>query len=1009
MAINFPNNPSPDDTHSHNGLIWKWDGTTWNKQFTSGIEASSDPVGTIVLWSGAANAIPTGYQLCDGSASATAELQAIRANVPDLRDKFVVGAGNTYSVADTGGSADAVVVDHSHTGPSHNHTVNLNAAASGTGTTSPSSVPHTHSVAGTVGSGSGLQAGANYTGNYSPRNTGGDSGTSHQHSFNININATVAGNTGNDGTGSTSSDGVSGTNANLPPYYALCYIIKNAASTGGGGGIDLSNYVTKTGTTLDINYTGNSTHVSGGYWIVDAVGQIELKSDSYVETQGTRFDVRSVDDLTTYARIDSNGLNLYNGGIRDKDGNLGGSGQVLSSTGSKLEWVNPSSGGINLTDLSVGSEGTASGDGSIAYDDSTGVFTYTPPDLSGIPNASKIAQWDEAYGWGDHSTEGYLTSFSEADPTVPSHVKNITTQDITNWNHSHPYVKETDTTHTTVARSGTNSYFIINTESYFQCNPDAQCTFDVGLQFKVDAVGQIQLLSDQYFETQSTYVVFNSENNGETYARIDSNGLNLYTNGIKDKDGQLGTAGQILSSTGTSLDWIDAPSGGGGGGISLTDLSVTLQSSPSSGGGLAYDDTTGVFTFTPAAIFSGSYTDLSNKPTLFSGSYNDLTNKPSLFSGDYNDLSNKPTIPTDTNDYVDAASLSGTDLVIGRTGSLGDLTVDLSSLSGSSPDGNDYVTSATLSGTTLTLGFSNTSLNKTVDLGSIDTDTTYNVVSAGNAGLCPALPASAAGNFLKDDGTWGSIAGTFTDTNDYVDAASLSGTDLVIGRTGSLADITVNLSSISGGDIPSGTSMLFAQGSAPTGWTKSTTHDNKALRVVDGTGGGSGGNISFTSVFSTQSISAGASGSTDSDGGESINVSGTCSGNTGNSGNPTSTIYLNVVTDDHVMYSGEVASHRHYTGKKCGSYNSGYGLVDSGNATSSGEFWTDWTGSNQSHHHAIYLHPMGNHQHSGASFSGNYSGSGNSSDHTHSLSAVTFEDSVDLRVQYVDVIIASKD
>ncbi len=44
-------------------------------------------------------------------------------------------------------------------------------------------------------------------------------------------------------------------------------------------------------------------------------------------------------------------------------------------------------------------------------------------------------------------------------------------------------------------------------------------------------------------------------------------------------------------------------------------------------------------------LFSGSYNDLTNKPTLFSGSYTDLTNKPTLFSGSYNDLTNKPTIP----------------------------------------------------------------------------------------------------------------------------------------------------------------------------------------------------------------------------------------------------------------------------------------------------------------------------------------------------------------------------
>ena len=49
-------------------------------------------------------------------------------------------------------------------------------------------------------------------------------------------------------------------------------------------------------------------------------------------------------------------------------------------------------------------------------------------------------------------------------------------------------------------------------------------------------------------------------------------------------------------------------------------------------------------------LFSGSYTDLSNKPSLAtvatSGSYTDLSNQPTLFSGSYTDLSNKPTIPT---------------------------------------------------------------------------------------------------------------------------------------------------------------------------------------------------------------------------------------------------------------------------------------------------------------------------------------------------------------------------
>ena len=58
------------------------------------------------------------------------------------------------------------------------------------------------------------------------------------------------------------------------------------------------------------------------------------------------------------------------------------SGYVLSWNGSDYAWVAQSSGGIALGDLSVGAEDPASGDGGISYDNTTGVFTYAPPDLS---------------------------------------------------------------------------------------------------------------------------------------------------------------------------------------------------------------------------------------------------------------------------------------------------------------------------------------------------------------------------------------------------------------------------------------------------------------------------------------------------------------------------------------------------------------------------------------------------------------------------------------------------
>jgi hypothetical protein len=54
--------------------------------------------------------------------------------------------------------------------------------------------------------------------------------------------------------------------------------------------------------------------------------------------------------------------------------------------------------------------------------------------------------------------------------------------------------------------------------------------------------------------------------------------------------------------------------------------------------------------------------------------------------------------------------------------------------------------------------------------------------------------------------------------------------------------------------IPTGTKMLFQQTAAPTGWTKDTTHDNKALRVVSGTAG-SGGSVAFSTAFASQEVS----------------------------------------------------------------------------------------------------------------------------------------------------------
>ena len=235
VTISAVSNGSPADGDV---LTWNTSSGQWVNQQPSGggggtttAPADDSPVGVISMWAGSTSSIPDGWQLCDGGSAATSELQSIvGSTVPDLRDKFIVGAGNTYSVGNTGGSPNAVVVEHSHTGESHAHGINTSFNISASGTTSIDDVPHTHPIAGTVGTGSGLNAGADYTGNYSPRSTNAATDTNHSHTFSINTTASLSGSTENSGGGNTGVEGVNAEGKNLPPYYSLCYIIKNDAS-----------------------------------------------------------------------------------------------------------------------------------------------------------------------------------------------------------------------------------------------------------------------------------------------------------------------------------------------------------------------------------------------------------------------------------------------------------------------------------------------------------------------------------------------------------------------------------------------------------------------------------------------------------------------------------------------------------------------------------------------------------------------------------------------------------
>ena len=72
-----------------------------------------------------------------------------------------------------------------------------------------------------------------------------------------------------------------------------------------------------------------------------------------------------------------------------------------------------------------------------------------------------------------------------------------------------------------------------------------------------------------------------------------------------------------------------------------------------------------------------------------------------------------------------------------------------------------------------------------------------------------------------------------------------------------------NLTNLPPSGLPSGTKALFVQTAAPTGWTKDTTHNDKALRIVSGSVG-TGGSTAFSSALGTPSLSISISGSTGS-------------------------------------------------------------------------------------------------------------------------------------------------
>ena len=154
------------------------------------------PMGSIVMWSGNTTSIPSGWALCDGNNG-----------TPNLMDRFVVGAGDTYSVDNTGGeNSVTLIIDQM---PSHNH-----------GGTTNSTGAHTHKIVRDQNDNNGSLSLAwkSDDGNYEEYDLFGHSSTANWGKTNSTGNHTHTLNVSNTGGGQA--------HENRPPFYALAFIMR---------------------------------------------------------------------------------------------------------------------------------------------------------------------------------------------------------------------------------------------------------------------------------------------------------------------------------------------------------------------------------------------------------------------------------------------------------------------------------------------------------------------------------------------------------------------------------------------------------------------------------------------------------------------------------------------------------------------------------------------------------------------------------------------------------------
>jgi len=205
------------------------------------------------------------------------------------------------------------------------------------------------------------------------------------------------------------------------------------------------------------------------------------------------------------------------------------------------------------------------------------------------------------------------------------------------------------------------------------------------------------------------------------------------------------------------------------------------------------------------------------------------------------------------------------------------------------------------------------------------------------ANIIYSIPSGVGGTWNIFNNTTGAFTITFANAGGGTTFAIPQGEKRIIYSDGTNIRESVTLP-VAPAPFASGTAMLFVQTSAPTGWTKSTAHNNKALRVVSGAAS-SGGSVAFTSAFASQSVAG--------------------------------------TVGDTALTTSQIPSHAHTWGASTFTGPPGSGALLLDNPTGDG------TGAKQ----------------------GSTSNTGSGATHTHTFTGTA----INLAVQYVDVIIATKD